>query len=242
VPAPVHAGDVFHLTPLDDGAQWACRYFSPAAGRKKKSFIPWRIGHPEPPVYLLLAGVVLTVLYMTRQFIYVFFGQTRFFFWARARKPAVMTMPLIALALTQLFFSVVLTPGMAMAACVSHRRSVQLRDPRLIQPTVISCRSHCWNGVGLGIWMYRKAGVRDRNRPAEIDPLEYAATRIVSLPRNKMWMTNFMLARHRLSWDGCTSVRLDGSLFWDGLVADRRYRPTFGSLTTSVVIAGGLMP
>src|ERR1700756_4918992 len=29
------------------------------------------------PFYLLLAGVILTALYMTRQMIYVFFGQTR---------------------------------------------------------------------------------------------------------------------------------------------------------------------
>src|SRR5206468_11106092 len=58
-----------------------------------------------------LAGVVLTVLYMTRQIIYVFFGQTRSSSGHAHESPAVMTMPLIALALCAIFFSVVLTPA-----------------------------------------------------------------------------------------------------------------------------------
>src|SRR5437868_4758843 len=63
------------------------------------------------PHYLMLAGVILTALYMTRQMIYIFFGNRR-----AASEPAhesalVMTMPLIVLASCSIVFSVILTPA-----------------------------------------------------------------------------------------------------------------------------------
>src|SRR5438874_10075239 len=63
------------------------------------------------PYYLILAGVVLTALYMTRQIIYVFFGYTRAAAERSHESPRVMTIPLIVLALCTIFFSVVLTPA-----------------------------------------------------------------------------------------------------------------------------------
>src|SRR5881394_2355017 len=63
------------------------------------------------PFYLMLAGVILTALYMTRQMIYVFFGQTRSCSEHAHESPRVMTMPLIVLALCAIFFSVLLTPA-----------------------------------------------------------------------------------------------------------------------------------
>src|SRR5213592_3657522 len=69
----------------------------------------WHASHL--PHYLMLAGVVLTALYMTRQMIYIFFGNRR-----AASEPAhesapVMTMPLIVLASCSIVFSVILTPA-----------------------------------------------------------------------------------------------------------------------------------
>src|SRR5213080_3366015 len=61
------------------------------------------------PYYLILAGVVLTALYMTRQIIYVFFGYTRAAAEHAHESTRVMTMPLIVLALCAIFFSVLLT-------------------------------------------------------------------------------------------------------------------------------------
>src|SRR2546427_8180129 len=46
------------------------------------------------PYYLMLAGVVLTALYMTRQVIYVFFGNRRAAAERAHESPRVMTMPL----------------------------------------------------------------------------------------------------------------------------------------------------
>src|SRR5437899_2196096 len=63
------------------------------------------------PYYLVLAGVILTALYMTRQIIYVFFGNQRAASTHAHESPRVMTTPLIVLALCAIFFSMVLTPA-----------------------------------------------------------------------------------------------------------------------------------
>src|SRR5881398_326672 len=63
------------------------------------------------PYYLMLAGVVLTALYMTRQMIYVFFGNRRATSEHAHESPRVMTLPLIVLAICSIAFSVVLTPA-----------------------------------------------------------------------------------------------------------------------------------
>src|SRR5216110_3229019 len=63
------------------------------------------------PFYLGLLGVVLTALYMTRQIIYVFFGDRRVASQHAHESPRVMTMPLIALAICAILFSIVLTPA-----------------------------------------------------------------------------------------------------------------------------------
>src|SRR5216110_2918070 len=62
------------------------------------------------PYYLTLMGVILTAIYMTRQIIYVFFGNRRAGSLHAHESPRVMTMPLIVLALCAIFFSAVLTP------------------------------------------------------------------------------------------------------------------------------------
>src|SRR2546428_2186001 len=66
--------------------------------------------HVSPlPHYLMLAGVILTALYMTRQMIYVFFGSKRPAVEAH-ESPRVMTMPLLVLAFCSILFVLVLTP------------------------------------------------------------------------------------------------------------------------------------
>src|SRR5881409_1904605 len=60
---------------------------------------------PKSPVpyYLILAGVVLTALYMTRQIIYVFLGNPRTAAERVHESPRVITIPLIVLALCTIF-------------------------------------------------------------------------------------------------------------------------------------------
>src|ERR1700736_4406458 len=60
----------------------------------------WHVSHI--PHYLMLAGVVLTALYMTRQMIYVFFGNQRAASENAHESPPVMTLPLIVLAISSI--------------------------------------------------------------------------------------------------------------------------------------------
>src|SRR5438045_9127894 len=57
------------------------------------------------PYYLVLAGVILTALYMTRQIIYVFFGNPRAASRHAHESPRVMTIPLIVPCICAIFFT-----------------------------------------------------------------------------------------------------------------------------------------
>jgi NADH-quinone oxidoreductase subunit L len=67
------------------------------------------------PYYLVLAGVVLTALYMTRQIIYVFFGEARSASAHAHESPRVMTMPLIVLSRFAQFFQRSAHPALAVS-------------------------------------------------------------------------------------------------------------------------------
>src|SRR5713101_7131303 len=69
----------------------------------------WHASHL--PHYLMLAGVVLTALYMTRQIIYIFFGNRRAASELAHESPRVMTIPLIVLAICSIVLSIMLTPA-----------------------------------------------------------------------------------------------------------------------------------
>ncbi len=84
------------------------------AGAWTKEEILHATGHwpaSRLPHYLMMAGVVLTALYMTRQMIYVFFGRRREAAAHAHESPRVMTLPLIVLALCTVGLSLVLTPA-----------------------------------------------------------------------------------------------------------------------------------
>src|SRR5436853_6390336 len=118
------------------------------------------------PHYLMLIGVILTALYMTRQIIYVFFGNKHAASEHAHESPNVMTIPLVVLATCAILFSVFLTPAWPwlesyLTGCPAHF------DPRLlIQPMIILSLALVGSGVAIGIWMYRRAG--------ETDPLQRA--------------------------------------------------------------------
>src|SRR5881296_3317726 len=117
------------------------------------------------PFYLMLAGVILTALYMTRQMIYVFFGQTRSCSEHAHESPRVMTMPLIVLALCAIFFSVLLTPAWPWLHGYLLGEPVHFEIAGLVQPMLFVSLALVSAGVVVGVWMYRKAGVSDRGRP-----------------------------------------------------------------------------
>src|SRR6266550_4566391 len=171
------------------------------------------------PYYLMLAGVVLTALYMTRQMIYVFFENRRSAAEHAHESPRVMTTPLIVLAIGTVFLSVVLTSAWPWLDGYLTGEPVRFNIARVIQPMLFISFLLVSGGIALGIWFYRKAGAQDRDRSAEVDPLEYAQTALFRFLANKMWIDE-LYARTIIAF-AWASARLSDWMdryFWDGLV------------------------
>jgi NADH-quinone oxidoreductase subunit L len=171
------------------------------------------------PYYLMLAGVVLTALYMTRQIIYVFLGDRRAGSQQAHESPSVMTIPLVVLASCAILFSIVLTPAWPWLHNYLENESAHFDFARLIQATLFLSLVLVGAGFALGIWMYRKAGVQGRGRPAEIDPLEFAQPKLFRFLEHKMWIDE-LYARTVIAFSWM-SARLSDWMdrnFWDRLV------------------------
>ncbi|MDP9186574.1 MAG: NADH-quinone oxidoreductase subunit L [Verrucomicrobiota bacterium] len=132
------------------------------------------------PYYLLLLGVILTALYMTRQIIFVFFGGQRSGSEQAHEGPRVMTLPLIVLAVCAILFSVVLTPAWPWLESYLTGHPARFDPHLLIQPMIIISLALVGAGVSLGIWIYRRAG--------ETDPLQQAQPALFRFLENKMWI------------------------------------------------------
>jgi NADH-quinone oxidoreductase subunit L len=171
------------------------------------------------PYYLLLVGVILTALYMTRQMIYVFFGCQRAASQSAHESPRVMRMPLITLATCAIFLSIVLTPAWPWLHDFLTEKTAHYEFARLIQPALFLSLILVSAGVTLGIWIYRKAGVSDRQRSADTDPLEFAQPQLFRFLQNKMWIDElYSRTIIAFSW---MSARLSDWMdchFWDRLV------------------------
>ncbi len=163
------------------------------------------------PHFLMLAGVVLTALYMTRQMIYVFFGPRRAAAEHAHESPAVMTWPLTVLAICTVAFSVVLTPAWPWLHNFLSGERAALDVGLLIQPGLYVALVLVAVGIGLGAFFYRGAGATD--------PVERAAPPLFRFLANRMWLDELydwtILAVARFA------ARLSDFLdryFWDGLV------------------------
>src|SRR6266481_4558844 len=188
------------------------------------------------PYYLMLAGVVLTALYMTRQMISVFFGQRRSSSEHAYESPRIMTIPLIVLALGAILLSVVLTPGWPWLHGYLTGEAVHFEIARLVHPMLFVSLALVSAGVGLGIWIYRKAGGPDRDRPAEMDPLEYAQSGLFRFLANGMCIDElYDRTVIAFSWASARLVDWMDRYFWDGLVRGfGAVGQLFGIVTTSV--------
>lgn len=166
------------------------------------------------PHYLMMAGVVLTALYMTRQMIYVFFGQRREASEHAHESPPVMTVPLILLAICSIGLSVVLTPAwpwlhgyLTGESGASERFAIG----QLFQPMLFVSLALVAAGIGLGLLIYRNAGASD--------PLARAQPFLFRFLENKMWLdelyTKTILAGSTLL--SRASDWMDRHV-WDGLV------------------------
>ena len=174
------------------------------------------------PHYLMMAGVVLTALYMTRQMIYVFFGdrregsepatgQVRPTGGPAHESPSVMTVPLILLALCSIVLSVVLTPAWPWLHDYLMGEPARFEIGQLIQPMLFVSLALVAAGIGLGIFFYRNAGARD--------PLAQAQPALFRFLENKMWLDE-LYAKTLLAWSAMFSRASDwmDRSIWDGLV------------------------
>jgi NADH-quinone oxidoreductase subunit L len=163
------------------------------------------------PHYLMMAGVVLTALYMTRQMIYVFFGNRRETSEHAHESPRVMTVPLIVLAICTIVLSVVLTPAWPWLHGYLNGEPVHFQIAQLIQPMLFISLALVALGIGLGWLMYRRAG--------ESDPLAHAQPALFRVLENKMWLDE-LYAKTVLGWSAMLSRASDwmDRRIWDGLV------------------------
>ena len=132
------------------------------------------------PYYLMLVGVFLTALYMTRQIIFVFFGNRRAASEHAHDSPSVMTLPLIVLAVCAILFSVALTPAWPWLENYLTGHPARFDPHLLIQPMIIVSLALVGAGASLGIWMYPRA--------AASDPIQQAQPTLFRFLENKMWI------------------------------------------------------
>src|SRR5882724_8797770 len=162
------------------------------------------------PYYLMLAGVVLTSLYMTRQVIYVFYGNKRGTA-AVHESPGVMTRPLMVLALCTIGLSAVVTPAWPWLHNYLLGETAAPDFSLLIQPMLFISLALVAGGIGLGILIYRRAG--------QTDPFQQAQPAVFRFLENKMWVDE--LYAHTVIALSKTAALIASWLdrfFWDGLV------------------------
>ena len=173
----------------------------------------------QAPHYLMMAGVVLTALYMTRQVIYVFFGNRGAASEHAHESPRVMTLPLIVLAFCTIALSIVLTPAWPWLHGYLTGEPVHFDIARLIQPMLFTSLGLVIIGVGLGVLFYRNITVQDRHRAAEKDPLERAQPALFRFLENKMWLDE-LYAQTVIAFSKMAARISDwmDRHVWDGLV------------------------
>ena len=169
----------------------------------------WPVSHL--PHYLMLAGVVLTALYMTRQIVYVFFGNGRGASEHAHESPSMMTMPLIVLAACSILFSIVATPAWPWLHAYLNGEPARFDLSLLVQPMLFVSAALVFGGIGFGIFIYRNV--------AETDPLAQKQPALFEFLQKKMWLDEFY--RWTVVALGQLAAHISDLLdryFWDGLV------------------------
>ncbi len=163
------------------------------------------------PYYLLLIGVILTALYMTRQVMYVFFGTPRANADHAHESPRVMTIPLIVLAICAIAFSIVLTPAWPWLESYLTGHAAEFDSNLLFQPMILLSLLLVSAGIAIGVWLYRRAG--------EVDPVQTKLPALFRFLENKMWIDE-LYERTIIAFAALTARISDwmDRYIWDGLV------------------------
>ena len=135
------------------------------------------------PHYLMLAGVVLTALYMTRQFIFVFLGSRHAASVQAHESPKVMTRPLIVLATCSILLIGVLTPAWPWFHSYLNGEHSQFNIALLIQPMIFVSLALVAAGFAIGWLIYRNVD--------ETDPVAHAQPALFRVLENRFWLDEF---------------------------------------------------
>lgn len=163
------------------------------------------------PHYLMLAGVALTALYLTRQMIYVFYGDRREASERAHESPPVMTRPLIVLAICVIGLSAILTPAWPWLHSYLSGAPAHFDLAQLIQPVLFVSLALVAAGISLGVLLYRRAGVTD--------PLQKIQPALFRFLENKMWLDElYDRTVVALSKNAALVSDWMDRYIWDGLV------------------------
>jgi NADH-quinone oxidoreductase subunit L len=166
----------------------------------------------QAPYFLMLAGVFLTALYMTRQMIFIFFGTRREASQHAHESPKVMTLPLATLAVCAVLLSIVLTPAWPWLDSYLTGEPVRTELGHLIQPILFLSLTLVLAGIGVGALLYRRTD-------GKTDALEKSLPAIFRFLENKMWIDE-LYEKTVLSWSPAAARFSDwlDRCVWDGLV------------------------
>jgi NADH-quinone oxidoreductase subunit L len=163
------------------------------------------------PYFLLLLGVVLTALYMTRQVMYVFFGNSRGHATEAHESPSVMTIPLIVLAFCAMVSSIVLTPAWPWLESYLTGDAAELDSRLFLQPMILVSLLLVGTGIAVGVWLYQRAG--------DVDPVQTKLPALFRFLEHKMWIDE--LYERTVIALAALAARISDWMdrhIWDGLV------------------------
>jgi NADH-quinone oxidoreductase subunit L len=182
------------------------------------------------PFYLGSLAALLTAFYMTRQVATVFFGHYRGqsdhshsshespaghdTSAAPHESPAVMTVPLILLAIFAVLLGVLGTPLWPWFTAFLHGEAASyigfegFSEPGLMR-VMITSSCIVFAGLGLGWWLY---GSKPRESAEEADPLQRSMPGIFTALENRLYVDEFYAA---------TVFRLNAALAWFADFLDR---------------------
>src|SRR5438105_1638510 len=186
-------------------------FFSGAWTKEEILHATWHWPVSQLPYYLMLTGVVLTALYMTRQIIYVFFGKRRSASEHARESPSLMTIPLIVLGACSIVFTIAVTPAWPWLQAYLKGEPAHFDFSLLVQPMLFLSAALVFGGILLATFIYRNL--------AETDPLAQNQPALFEFLENKMWLDEFY--RRTVVALGQRAARISDLLdryVWDGLV------------------------
>jgi NADH-quinone oxidoreductase subunit L len=196
----------------------------------------WNIS--RGPFYLGAFGALLTAFYMTRQVYYVFFGESRFVGNRKLshtsdgvhqaqtipssphESPAVMTMPLVILAVFAILLGVIGTPAWPWFDSFLNGQSAILNFAGFLENGVplimLSSSIIVFVGLGLGWWFYGRKPISDAEAP---DALERVQPQLFNLLRHKLYVDEFYQSTF-IRWNAWLSGVSDwfDRWIWNGAV------------------------